>query len=156
MNALIEELSPYPREFANLVNKFNKFGLTPLMEVVRDGQYSTVELLIDKAGAILNIRNKLGNTVAHIAALNGHLRIIQLLIDRGVDILAKNFEENTCLDHAELCGVNDVFAYLEPLSLKAEIWHNRNCLVKIFLNKERVPAFSKLPKDVFREIIKYT
>lgn len=47
------------------------------------------------------MRNKIGNTVAHIAALNGHLRILQLLIEKRVEILAKNFEDFTCFDHAQ-------------------------------------------------------
>ncbi|MFO0117566.1 MAG: ankyrin repeat domain-containing protein [bacterium] len=29
-----------------------------------------------EAGADINIRNKIGNTVAHISVLNGHLRIL--------------------------------------------------------------------------------
>lgn len=81
------------------------------------------------------MRNKIGNNVAHIAALNGHLRILQLLIEKRVEILAKNFEENTCFDHAKNMANQEVADFLEPLVIKAEIWRNKNSIMKMFLNK---------------------
>jgi ankyrin repeat protein len=101
---MIEELTQNsPKEFALLINRLNYYGNTALMDSVMQGQYPTVQLLIN-SGADINIRNKIGNTVGHIAALNGHLRILQLLVDNKINVLAKNFEEFTCFDHAEQMG----------------------------------------------------
>lgn len=106
-------------------------------------------------GAEINIRNRIGNSVAHIAALNGHLRILQLLVDKKINILAKNFEDYTCFDHAEQMAHSEIAEFLEPIVIKAEIWKAKNCAVKIFLNKSRIANFRKIPIGVFREIIKY-
>ena len=113
-----------------------------------------MQLLI-KHGAEVNIRNRIGNTVAHIAALNGHLRILELLVDKKINVLARNFEDFTCLDHAEQMARSEIAEFLEPIVLKAEIWKAKNCVVKIFLNKKRIARFRQVPAGVFREIIKY-
>ena len=44
--------------------------------------------------------------------------------------------------------------YLDPVLVRAEIWQQKNCLVKILLNRERT-KFKPLSFFVFREIIKY-
>lgn len=69
--------------------------------------------------------------------------------------MAKNFEDYTCFDHAEKMAHQEVANYLEPIVIKAEIWRNKNCIMKMFLNRLNVRKFKKVPKGVFREIIKY-
>ena len=154
LSILIEELIKNKKEFKGLINKLNFYGNTALMDAVLRGQLPTVSLLI-AAGADINIRNKIGNTAAHIASLNGYLAILQLLIENKINILAKNFEEFTCFDHAQEMGHGEVAEYLEPHIIKAQMWRNKNCLVKIYLNKSKTKKFSRVPNGVFREIIKY-
>lgn len=92
----------------------------------------------------------------HIAALNGHLPIVKLIVEtKKINLLAHNFEEYTCFDHAEHMGHLEVAQYLEPFMIKAESWRDKNCLVKLFLNKKKTERFAKVPNGVFREIIKY-
>jgi len=50
--------------------------------------------------------------------------------------------------HAELVDILDYHFKVEMM------WKNRNCLLKLFLNKEKTP-FKNLSLGVFREIIKY-
>lgn len=87
--------------------------------------------------------------------MNGHLTILQYLIGKHIDVLTRNFEDYTCFEHAENMGNLEVAEYLEPVIMKADMWRNKNCLVKIFLNKKRIPTYNRVPKGVFREIIKY-
>ena len=47
-------------------------GNTPLMEAVKQGSYQAAETLINEAKVDINVQNKIGNTAAHIAALNHH------------------------------------------------------------------------------------
>ena len=48
----------------------------------------------------------------------------------------------------ELC------TYLEPIIIEAELWREKNYLIKILLNKHRT-KFRMMSMGVFREIIKY-
>lgn len=50
------------------------------MDAARTGNVQIFKLLI-KAGADLNLCNRLGNTVAHVAALNGHLEILKVIVE---------------------------------------------------------------------------
>jgi hypothetical protein len=52
-------------------------------------------------------------------------------------------------------GLQEVADLLEPHQIKAELWRNKNCLVKIYLNKARTVRYARVPNGVFREIIKY-
>ena len=44
--------------------------------------------------------------------------------------------------------------YLDPVIVRAEIWQQKNCLVKLLLHRRRT-KFSQLSMAVFREVIKY-
>ena len=41
------------------------------------------------------------------------------MVDSRINVLAKNFEEFTCFDHAEQMGNQEVAEYLSPVILKA-------------------------------------
>ena len=43
---------------------------------------------------------------------------------------------------------------LDPIVINAKMWQQKNCLVKIMLNKKRT-KFSTISVGIFREIIKY-
>lgn len=102
----------------------------------------------------INIPNKIGNTAVHIASLNQHLNLCVLLIKNGADVLIQNDEQNTCLNHAQLMANQELCTYLEPIIIEAELWREKNCLIKILLNKHRT-KFRMMSMGVFREIIKY-
>ena len=52
------------------------------------------------------------------------------------------------MGHAELADILDFHFKRETM------WRNRNCLLKIYLSKDRT-MFNNLSLGVFREIIKY-
>ncbi|RYE05054.1 MAG: ankyrin repeat domain-containing protein [Rickettsiaceae bacterium] len=43
----------------------------------------------------------MGNTALHLAAITGQLSIVELLIDQGANISAKNNNDQTALDLAD-------------------------------------------------------
>lgn len=61
-------------------------GCTPLQELVRWGNVETVDLLI-RTGANVHARNRYnGSTALHVAAFNGRLDVVQLLVAHGARI----------------------------------------------------------------------
>ena len=70
LKAFIEELKPHTPEVVQFFNRPNEMGNTPLMEAVKQGSRLAAETLINEAKVDINIHNRIGNTAAHIAALN--------------------------------------------------------------------------------------
>ena len=54
------------------------------------GSLKIVQLLIT-AGANVNIANRFSNTPCHIAAMNGHYEIVELLVENRADIMRQNY-----------------------------------------------------------------
>lgn len=54
-------------------------------------------------------------------------------------------------------GYGDLVDYLDYHTRREIMWRNRNCLLKIALNREKTPVdtFKNIHMDLFREIIKY-
>ena len=154
LHTFIEELKPHTPEVVSFFNKPNEMGNTPLMQAVKVGSYQAAELLINEAKVDVNNRNKVGNTALHIAVLNQHPDLCQLLIKNGADVLIVNDEQYTCLETAEMIGNAELCSYLEPIIIEAQLWRDKNCLIKIMLNKKRT-KYKMLSVGIFREIIKY-
>lgn len=75
-----------------------------------------------KAGAQVNKKDVLGNTMLHYASSSGHLETVRLLIGRGADINGKNNEGNTPLmlasANARLSVVNELLAHNAKVKLR--------------------------------------
>lgn len=84
------------------------------MLAVKNQHLDCVKALVNIGGANLNLRNFIGNTVAHIAALNGHLEEMKFILEHNINLLVRNDEGLTCLDHAEKRGFTDVKELLLP------------------------------------------
>ncbi len=54
------------------------------------GSLKIVQLLIT-GGANVNIANRFSNTPCHIAAMNGHYEIVELLVKSRADIMRQNY-----------------------------------------------------------------
>jgi ankyrin repeat protein len=63
-------------------------GDTPIHAACRNGNAATVEALL-KAGASVNSTNKLGTTALMLASAAGNPEAVQVLLDHGVDVNAK-------------------------------------------------------------------
>jgi ankyrin repeat protein len=51
-------------------------------------------------GARINARNKYGNTLLHVAAMNGHTEMVLFLLDKGIKLTTKNNAGSTPLHYA--------------------------------------------------------
>ncbi len=82
---------------------------TPLQYAAELGNRRTASLLI-AAGARINEKGPTGRTALHYA--NGHLDLLQLLIDKGADVNARDEEGASPLDDAAWFGSLDTVAIL--------------------------------------------
>ena len=82
---------------------------TPLQYAAELGNRRIASLLI-AAGARINERGPTGRTALHYA--NGHLDLLQLLIDKGADVNARDEEGASPLDDATWYGALDTVAIL--------------------------------------------
>ncbi|NWT07309.1 PP16A phosphatase, partial [Mionectes macconnelli] len=87
----------------------NEDGLTALHQCCIDDSGPVVSVLLD-AGADVNSRDTELWTPLHAAATCGHLRLVQLLIQRGADLLAVNSDGNMPYD---LCEDEATLDFLE-------------------------------------------
>ncbi|KAK6925482.1 Ankyrin repeat [Dillenia turbinata] len=125
----------------------HKFGNTPLLEAVQNGQDQVVSLLV-KNGASLSMDNDSGSlcmavarrdldflrrvlacginpnaknydfrTPLHIAASEGLFSIAKLLIEAGASVLSKDRWGNTPMDDAQMGGNKDLIKLLEDASM---------------------------------------
>ncbi|KAH9488093.1 Transient receptor putative cation channel sub A member 1 [Bulinus truncatus] len=83
----------------------NKEGQSPFHFAARYGRYTTCcRLLSSPYGPhLLNESDGEGLTALHIAAQNGHARIVQLLLQRGA-VVNRDHNDNTALHHASVNG----------------------------------------------------
>ncbi|XP_059158485.1 receptor-interacting serine/threonine-protein kinase 4-like [Physella acuta] len=70
---------------------------TLLMHAVYHGRTEIIDYLIDDCGCDVSIKNIAGWTAMMFAALKGHIKIVETLINKGEDIDAVNSFESTAL-----------------------------------------------------------
>jgi cytohesin len=64
------------------------------------GRRSAAEALLRK-GAELQVRNGRGETALHVAAYEGQLEVVRVLVEQGADVNATDWSDQTVLDHAQ-------------------------------------------------------
>ncbi|NXG01398.1 PP16A phosphatase, partial [Sakesphorus luctuosus] len=99
----------------------NEDGLTALHQCCIDDCGSVVSVLLD-AGADVNSRDTELWTPLHAAATCGHLHLVQLLIQRGADLLAVNSDGNMPYD---LCEDEATLDFLESAMAEQGITQER-------------------------------
>ncbi|XP_017695385.1 PREDICTED: protein phosphatase 1 regulatory subunit 16A, partial [Lepidothrix coronata] len=99
----------------------NEDGLTALHQCCIDDSVPVVSVLLD-AGADVNSRDTELWTPLHAAATCGHLRLVQLLIQRGADLLAVNSDGNMPYD---LCEDEATLDFLEGAMAERGITQER-------------------------------
>lgn len=101
------------------VNFKNKFDYTALHYVAQTGNYTMLTLLVEKAGADLNIRNKLGASVMHIAAQKDQPLSLYYFWKRGMDINIRDYKNCTPLHWA--CYMRCEMALTYLLTMKPNL-----------------------------------
>ena len=142
------------KELLNYLEEVNLMGQTALIYAVRNDFFEVADFLVNICRVNVNQCNKMGNSALHVAVLNNRRKIVEMLVNAKIDVLMENKEGYSCLIHSQKMELVEMCNYLDPVIVHAEIWQQKNCLVKILLNKNRT-KFKSLSTDVFREIIKY-
>ena len=102
----------------------------------------------------MNTPNLSTNGPIHVAAMNGNKEIVEILLEHRVDFMVKNHESKTCLDMAMDRQHEDISEILDIHFTRETMWRNRNCLLKLYLTKNK-SKFKPFSLGIFREIIKY-
>jgi ankyrin repeat protein len=83
-----------------------------IFEAAGEGNEEEVRRLLDADPALLGRGCDDGENLLALAAANGHLRVVRLLIERGVNISATGDGGNTALHYAAEQGYEEVVALL--------------------------------------------
>lgn len=135
--------------FSHLLNHQNTAGDTCLIIAVKNSKVEIVKSLChfskSSHASLLNINssNNIKNTACHVAAINNSVTVMRVLVESGCDLLRMNGCGYNCHELAENFGHQELCEYLEPIIEEAVAWSHKNCLAKLFLNrdkiKERIP-----------------
>ena len=108
----------------------------------------------------INAINSSSNTPLHVAAKNGYFEICKYLVEDArpikANVLLKGLENETPKEAATQHGKTRVSEFLSIHQKKAGNWNNRNCLLKLMINKKKTETFKNLSDGLFKEIMKYT
>lgn len=85
-------------------------SMKAFIAVAQDGRIKFDEQLNEKLAKMIN---HVGNTALLMAAYNGHIEIVKLLIEKGVNINAKNIYDWTALDCAQKKGHKNIVDWLK-------------------------------------------
>ncbi|UCC43738.1 MAG: ankyrin repeat domain-containing protein [Candidatus Zixiibacteriota bacterium] len=116
-----------------------------ILEASRSGDLELVQTILDSDKTAIGMSNDRGSTALHIAVANGHIRIVELLLDLGADLEAIDVDGDTPLMRAAIGGHSEIFKLL--LSRGADA-HIKN------INKHDILHYAVLGGSV--EIIDHT
>ena len=100
----IEAVKQHLADGANVEEKCDTWGRTPLHYAARFGHKEIAELLLAEGADVSAKNDYLEWTPLHTAAYTGHKAIAELLIAKGTDVNAKDEDDRTPLDWAIMGG----------------------------------------------------
>jgi ankyrin repeat protein len=149
LNKLVICLIEYSKSNANkgksimngirdVIDVRNKFGLTPLHGACFYGQYKVAQYLLDM-GACPNAKSYssppfYGASPLHLAALNGHVNLVKLLLGRGANSSFKDSKGCDPLRIAEIHNHQDCFQILKKSN--ADMLYSIESIKEQLENKE--------------------
>ena len=96
------------------VNSFlkDKHEQTCLYYTVREGKYNTSKYLIEVCGLPINERDIYGQNPIYYAAREGHIKLCELLVEKGTDINLEDKFGQTCIFYAIREGHFNIVEFL--------------------------------------------
>jgi len=82
------------------IDTAEKSGVSPLMTAVQRGLTEAARAFLRRGGDLKSVEPGTGRTLLHLAALNGHADMAELLLAGGIDAAAKDGQGKTALDYA--------------------------------------------------------
>lgn len=82
------------------IDTMNKNGVSPLQTIVKRGLTELAGAVLRQGGDIKALEPGTGRTLLHLAALNGHGDMADLLLESGIDAAVKDRDGKTALDYA--------------------------------------------------------
>ncbi|XP_046577420.1 ankyrin-1-like [Haliotis rubra] len=106
------------------INTREKYGRTPAMVAVKEGQREILELLV-KQGSDLSQLDDDQNSILHLASKEGHLEIVKYIYSMNtIDIESRDFHGNTPIMLAALFGLSGVFVFLVEMGADLSLLDN--------------------------------
>ena len=95
-------------------NRWNRYPkhATPLYYAASFGLSYVVRALLEQGAEVDAMGGRLGATAFHAAALRGHVKVMDILFQKGADVNKMDFIMKTPLDSAVLVGNAEVIEYL--------------------------------------------
>eukprot|EP00096_Caligus_rogercresseyi_P012153 TRINITY_DN5008_c0_g1_i1.p1 TRINITY_DN5008_c0_g1~~TRINITY_DN5008_c0_g1_i1.p1 ORF type:complete len:403 (-),score=114.62 TRINITY_DN5008_c0_g1_i1:697-1905(-) len=115
-DGILETLKPISKKECNAGDED---GMSPTLWAAFEGNLEALRLLLSKGGDPEKT-DTFGNTSLHLAAAQGHHRIVSLLVNFGVNIWALDIDLHTARQLAGMNGRDEVLAYLDSVHAKAE------------------------------------
>ncbi|TGO39776.1 hypothetical protein BHYA_0048g00410 [Botrytis hyacinthi] len=82
-----------------------------ILKLVQDGNVTSLELLLHEGGNFMETTDT-GKTALHVAAFNGHLKIVKLLLNTNIEHNAKDSDGRSALHGAARGGHSQIFREL--------------------------------------------
>jgi hypothetical protein len=92
-----------------------------ILEASRSGELQLVQTILDRDTTAIRMSNDRGSTALHFAAENGHLQIVELLLDRGADVEVIDVDGDTPLMCAAITGQSEIFKMLLSRGADADV-----------------------------------
>lgn len=122
-----------------------------IIDAVKNNDPEKIKILLETDVTQINIKDPAGNTPLHIAAVNGSVPLVEMLLSKGADINAVNTQLNTPLHLAIMNGKDEVCKYLiekgtdltkqnivKKTPLHLTVRHNRRAIAEILIAKGAV------------------
>jgi len=111
-----------------------------LHSAIRWERVDEVKEIIKQSAPTVNVKDESnGNTAIHIAAQNGHLEIVTMLVKAGADVNAQNAGGQTALHMVRTYELEDVATFLTKSGADQEVKNNDGHPAKFGLGGERDP-----------------